>query len=104
MSERANDFANLGHLTRAKCGERDELTHGNPTKKQLRTILNISYRLILVDFQGRFNHPKEKSWVSAAVCRGSPQGPKSGIARRLGRCLHRGDHVHNGFFAVFEEH
>jgi hypothetical protein len=29
VSHWANDFADLGHLTGAKRGERNELTHGN---------------------------------------------------------------------------
>jgi hypothetical protein len=30
VSKRANDFADLGHLTGAKCGESNELTHVKP--------------------------------------------------------------------------
>jgi hypothetical protein len=69
MSYRPNDFPNLCHLTGAKLGERNELTHDNQPI-QLRTILNINYRLILMSFGKRFNWQDRKRWLRRSNCAG----------------------------------
>ena len=38
---------------------------------QLRTILNTIYRLILLNYENRFNRCERKSWNLAANCEGA---------------------------------